>query len=418
VAITALCLAAGLFNHGYTMSAFSSTATNSPGAVQAGSVALTDNDSGSAMLSLTSAVPGDSDTGCIEITYTGTLPAIVRLHGTTTGSGLDAYLSLTITRGTVSSGTFDSCTTFSADATNYVGQGAGVVYSGTVQDFADSYAAGLGDPPTGPTEAWATNEKHAYKVQVTLQNDTSAQGKNATQSFTWEAHNIGGYAAAVLADSPAGYWRLGDAAGTTAAAAAGAATGTYTNGPVLQLAGGAGDLDTAVRFDGIDDRVVFGDVNDFAGGVPFSLEAWIRRGTDQTGWRYIVSKDSFAPSRNGWSLLVMDEWAPGEANKLGIDVFAGGSKQGLLSTTVTQPNTWYHVVATFDGTTFRMYVNGALENAWAPASPLSMPGNAAPVTVGDSAEGSTQFDGVIDEVAVYGTALSAGRVAAHYAAGR
>ena len=171
-----------------TWSAFSATTSNGGNTFSAGSVTLTDNDSGSAMLSLSSAKPGDSDTSCIEVTYTGSLASAVRLHGTTTGTGLDQYLDLRVTRGTTTS-PFDSCTNFTADPTDYNGNGAGVVYSGTLQGFPDAYAGGIVDPVAASPESWTAGEKHAYKFVVTVQDNDAAQGKTASQQFTWEARS-------------------------------------------------------------------------------------------------------------------------------------------------------------------------------------------------------------------------------------
>src|SRR5688500_14316091 len=65
----------------------------------------------------------------------------------------------------------------------------------------------------------------------------------------------GDYAAQVTADGPRAYWRLGETSGTTAAdETASASPGTYAGGVVLGVpASLAGDPDTAVRFDGVDD---------------------------------------------------------------------------------------------------------------------------------------------------------------------
>jgi predicted ribosomally synthesized peptide with SipW-like signal peptide len=180
-------LAAGLG----TWSAFSSTTANEGNSFAAGTVVLSDNDTGSSMLALTSAKPGDSDVSCINVSYTGTLASTVRLYGTTTGTGLDQYLDVTVTRGTAAAG-FDDCTGFTPDATDYDGAGPngnGVVYSGTLQGFADSYAAGLVDPTSGSPESWTNGEAHVYKVSVSVQDNNAAQGLNATQTFTWEARN-------------------------------------------------------------------------------------------------------------------------------------------------------------------------------------------------------------------------------------
>lgn len=191
-ALTMVVAAVGAVAGGQAVhAAFVATTPNAGNTISSGTVAIGDNDSGASMLTLSTALPGASDTACIKVSYTGSLPAGVRLYGATTGTGLDQYLELTITRGTYS-GTepaFDSCTNFSADAQDYIGAGAGVVYRGTVQGFGDDYATGLIDPNVEEPESWTTGEARVYKLHVALQNDYAAEGKSATQRFTWEARN-------------------------------------------------------------------------------------------------------------------------------------------------------------------------------------------------------------------------------------
>lgn len=168
--------------------AFSRTTSSAANSFSAGTVALGDNDGGSALLTLTSVTPGASDTGCIKVTYTGTLNATVRLYATVSG-GLAPYLNLTVTRGTDSSPSFDSCAGFTADGTDYLGSGAGVVYSGTLGGYPTSAAAAFLDPKTAAPATWSTNTAHSYKFVVTLANDNAAQGLSATADFQWEARN-------------------------------------------------------------------------------------------------------------------------------------------------------------------------------------------------------------------------------------
>jgi len=176
---------------GATYAAYRATTTDNGNIIEAGSVKLSDNGDGSSMLSLAAGVPGNTTSACIKVTYDGSLPATVRLHGTTTGSGLDQYLDLKVTRGVYNPATpaFKSCSNFQADGTNYVGAGNGVIYNGTLQGFPDDYASGLVDPLAGSPESWTSGEVHVYKLDVTLQANFSAQGKNATQAFRWEARN-------------------------------------------------------------------------------------------------------------------------------------------------------------------------------------------------------------------------------------
>jgi hypothetical protein len=188
MAVAALLLAAAGAG---TFAAFVATTENTGDRIESGSVKIEDNDNDSAVLTLNSAQPGATDSGCIEVKYGGTLDSGVRLYGSTSGSGLDQYLTLKVTRGVYnpSNPGFDSCTNFQADGTNYIGAGNGVIYDGTLQGFADSYATGLVDPTNASPETWATDEIHVYKLEVTLESNLGAQGLDATQTFTWEARN-------------------------------------------------------------------------------------------------------------------------------------------------------------------------------------------------------------------------------------
>jgi len=175
---------------GATLAAYTADTPSSGNRIESGSVDLRDNDSDSALLSLSGAIPGDSDSGCIKVTYQGSLPSTVRLYGSTGGTGLDDYLTLRVTRGAYGGPDpgYKSCTGFQPDATDYIGAGAGVVYDGTLKDYPDDYATAVADPPSGAA-TWTNGEQHVYKLEVTLQANLAAQGKTATQTFTWEARN-------------------------------------------------------------------------------------------------------------------------------------------------------------------------------------------------------------------------------------
>lgn len=163
---------------GGTFSTFNKTSTMPSNSVAAASLNLTDNDGGTALLSLSSAKPGDSVTACQNITYTGGADALVRLYGTAGGTGLASYLTLTVTRGTFT-GTpaAGSCTGFTPDS-------GGTVYSGTLSAFPASTGSAIVDTPT-----WTSGDKHGYKLTLTLPSNASsaAQALSATASFTWMA---------------------------------------------------------------------------------------------------------------------------------------------------------------------------------------------------------------------------------------
>jgi len=189
ILLTLLVLGAfGAASGAATFSAFSSQTTNAANSFAAGTVQLTDNDLDGAMLSLSNAQPGATDTSCVLVTYAGSLSSTVRLYGTLTGT-LAPYLTLTVTRGDDPTPVFDDCNGFVADSTDYVGSGAGVVYQGALSAFPSTYAAGLVDPLAASPEAWTTGEAHTYRFAVSLADDNGAQGLSSTASFTWEARN-------------------------------------------------------------------------------------------------------------------------------------------------------------------------------------------------------------------------------------
>lgn len=171
-----------------TYAAFTAVSSNTGNAISSGTVAIGDDDNAGTLMSLSNAIPGNQTTGCVKVTYTGSLASTVRLYGTVSGL-LAPYLTLTVTRGTQASPAFPSCTGFNADATDYIGQGAGVVFSGPLSNYPSTYAAGLVDPVTASPATWTTGEARTYRFNVVLQNDPAAANKSASAGFTWEARN-------------------------------------------------------------------------------------------------------------------------------------------------------------------------------------------------------------------------------------
>lgn len=80
-------------------------------------------------------------------------------------------------------------------------------------------------------------------------------------------------------------------------------------------------------------------------------------------------------------------------------------------------NEWVHLVGTYDGTTARFYVNSVeVANTVTAFAPNDLYGLRIGAGDTESTSGNYFWPGRVDEVAIYGSALSAARVQAHYAA--
>ncbi len=191
LAATGAVLAAGALLAGTaTWSNLNATATNPSNSISAGTIQLTSGSFAAPVVSLSGAKPGAVSTGCIQITNSGTLSAQMRLYGTSSG-GLNEYLKLVVTRGSFS-GTpaAGSCTGFTADATNYIAQGAGVIYSGTLSSFPSSASSALLDPTASSPATWGPQSTHGYQLQVTVLSNAGAQGLTGHETFTFEEDSI------------------------------------------------------------------------------------------------------------------------------------------------------------------------------------------------------------------------------------
>jgi hypothetical protein len=162
-------------------SAFSSTASSGTNTFASGSVQLTSNGTGAVLFNMPLMAPGTGASRCVEVTYTGSLPADVQFYGAFTGT-FAPYLDTVVTRGTFpgSAPAANACTGFVADTVS------GDVFSGPL-DGLPTLVVPFHDPAT----SWVTDDVHVYKVDVTLPANAPAasQGLTTSGSLTWQADN-------------------------------------------------------------------------------------------------------------------------------------------------------------------------------------------------------------------------------------
>ncbi len=224
------------------------------------------------------------------------------------------------------------------------------------------------------------------------------------------------YRGVVLADTPVAYWRLEESAGPTAHDETGnhhdaqyASSGITFHEPGAFATGGYG-----VTLDGKSGRIVVGNLFDFAGRAPFAVEAWIRPTVIDQEFRRVFQKEVEAPGgpTDGYGLDVDDR-----ADGLGFHRTANGVSQVDLGLVPPPPKSVFtHIVVSCDGTTVRLFVNGAeVAKSRLTGDAVTTP---APFMWGVAGGGGGFFGGELDELAVYDKDLVETRVSAHYLAGK
>jgi hypothetical protein len=164
--------------------------------------------------------------------------------------------------------------------------------------------------------------------------------------------------------------------------------------------------DGAARF--ADDAYLLGD-QDVAVGEGSSLETWVRvEGASGAG--PLLSLDQGGDRSRTLQLTL-------EGQLRGLVSLGGGWPEGSLTgPVVPSVQSWHHVVFTVSGQELTLFMDGAAVGTREVAPPL--PAFAARLHVAASAASwYGRFAGLLDEVALYPSALTPGQVAEHYALG-
>ena len=211
-----------------------------------------------------------------------------------------------------------------------------------------------------------------------------------------------GYLDEVVADGASAYWPMNEGGGATAYDSIGTAHGALNGATWTQ-----GMLGGGVAFDGLNDYV---DVTAFPAETVSALtvELWAKP-ADKQAKQVLLNEQSgdtvwFVFDNNG-------------ADK--FDLYLGNTtNKGYHSTnTAVTRGEWNHLAFTYDDATdeAKLYVNGQLDRT---VTTSGTPGLDSTLNFGWREDHTSDaYKGALDEIAVYkGTALSPGRIAAHYVA--
>jgi hypothetical protein len=255
--------------------------------------------------------------------------------------------------------------------------------------------------------------------------------KVAGRPRRWPADEHGPYARAILDGKPEAYWRLEELVLPAARDATGKHPLTFEDGVALWLPGADGRLghqppeppvpnafsgthiNRAVHFAGGRARA------DLPLGANYSVELWLWNGLPAEA--RAVAGYVFSRGADG------DKAARGEhlgiggtsrADQMGKLILGNGHESDalLVGRTKLALRAWHHVVLVREGVNVRVHLDGHARAEISGNLPHTVPVGENTVFFGGRNDDLFNFEGKLDEVALYPRALAATEIAAHYQA--
>uniref|UniRef100_UPI003A92F63D HYR domain-containing protein n=1 Tax=Bizionia sp. TaxID=1954480 RepID=UPI003A92F63D len=152
-----------------------------------------------------------------------------------------------------------------------------------------------------------------------------------------------------------------------------------------------------IDFDGTDDSVNFGNVYNLSGS--FSIEAWIKPSAISNSVKTIISKRDASNLSTGYDLRLVNGTVSFNAN--GSSITANG----------ITASRWYHIAVTYNGTQYKLYVDGIDRNTRTGPIPSANNYNTLLGAMARSSNTPTNYySGWMDELRIWNTSLSAAQI--------
>ena len=144
----------------------------------------------------------------------------------------------------------------------------------------------------------------------------------------------------------------------------------------------------------------------------FSVSIWGSQNADSSqGYERLLSRDHAPGSKRTFILSQNDG-----TGKPYLSIFIGNSEKNITGTNNYADGNWHHYVATHDGNTLKLYVDGALEGDVAAVGTIDL--DAADWEVGRAQHSSDFLEGQCNVLRYYGRVLSSDEILRDYHAGK
>lgn len=200
------------------------------------------------------------------------------------------------------------------------------------------------------------------------------------------------------------YYTFDATSGTSVADAAGTNTGTWTGTLGTQWTI-TGKVNGAGSFNGTDNYVSIPNAAALQIASAFSISCWVY--SKSIGNYYFFLTKTTGNGIAGSTFELRSAPTTGQIQFLGKT----GSINGSTNLTI---NTWQHIVATWDGTTGNLYLNGINIGS---STSMTFTNVTDIMEIGTRGDGYTYFNGLIDEAGVWNRALTSAEVTDLFSAG-
>jgi prepilin-type N-terminal cleavage/methylation domain-containing protein len=271
------------------------------------------------------------------------------------------------------------------------------------------------------TAAATTDDIHLFEIDLTVQVvDQPYRVRTAVFPRILSPVSDGGGGGGGGSSGPIALWKLDESGGSTVVDSIASNDGTV-HGPELNKPGAPAGA-TAPDFDGSNDYIE----------VPHSSSYLLENGTiqlwidadDTEGDHTFFSKDSTNYDTGGHVTMRL------AGDDIEVRLQSTTTSYYVTASNAVSQETWHHFAFTFGADGMKLYVDGVLRDSDPYTGGLGTTsggtGNHEPISIGASSWGSGDlvvtplthyFDGIIDTVAIYDTALSATEIQALHAAG-
>jgi hypothetical protein len=180
-------------------------------------------------------------------------------------------------------------------------------------------------------------------------------------------------------------------------------SGNGLNGTLSNALWAAGKYGSALSFNGSDAWVTVADAAALHLTSGMTLEAWVDPTAPAPDWTAVALKER-GTTGLAYALYAADganKPPAGYINRSGTDVNATG-------TSVLPLNAWSHLAVTYGGGSLKLYVNGIQVASRSQTGNINS--STAPLRIGGDKVWGEYFTGLIDEVRVYNTPLTAAQI--------